>query len=813
MSPQLNAITITDFRSLSGTVTIPLDAPFVLIHGPNGAGKTSVMSALELALTGEVLAMRRTDPSYQAHLQNRGAAYGKIVLAGEGIGSPGRPNHELTIADGLISGEAALTGNLSRFFSERCYLAQATLGRLLEIYQDAKPREDSPLTRFVKDLLGLDHLDALIDGLNPVGNVRNLRRLVPEYAEAERSRDIVEQRLEDSRRRVSELAQEVATLRENTRALLAVLGSEHPLVLGDEAFETIERILSQDPDEPQLVVLTGHRRDLASLMGRLAALLPNERTADQAIAESEVVASAEVLKRWWDEAGRMLESLIDKLRATFPDLPSVASTDPQTAQRTALSRVDADLERCARAIAQDDALAGQIEALDQAVAQSRARIALVDEQLGQVAGDAETLSRALVAILPHVHGESCPVCGRDYREVSTDSLVQRVSSHVVRLTEQADRLQSLGRARVQANNDLTNCERQLEASASQRLTQEVRGALKARVSDLSESRRQLTEVASLADAGSEIIRRAAQTRRRLSEHRSLDTTAAEIRAAVGQLCSALGQQPLANAESIGNAIHRLYDYVTDRERTLNNRQRLRRDALAQYRLLRERDNELRRVTALIARDTKLRIQQEDVFLVVDDRRQAAKAVSRAAAEARTNIVGRVFNSALNKIWRDLFVRLAPTEPYVPAFRLPESPSEPVSAQLETVHRDGGRGGAPGAMLSAGNLNTAALTLFLALHLAVTPQLRWLVLDDPVQSMDEVHIAQFAALLRTLSRQHGRKIIMAVHERPLFEYLALELSPAFAGDRLITVEISRSQTGTSLAEPTYRDWAPDSIVAA
>ena len=56
-------------------------------------------------------------------------------------------------------------------------------------------------------------------------------------------------------------------------------------------------------------------------------------------------------------------------------------------------------------------------------------------------------------------------------------------------------------------------------------------------------------------------------------------------------------------------------------------------------------------------------------------------------------------------------------------------------------------------------------------------------NDPVQSMDEVHIAQFAALLRTLSKQHGRQVIIAVHEKPLFDYLALELSPAFQDDRL------------------------------
>ena len=94
------------------------------------------------------------------------------------------------------------------------------------------------------------------------------------------------------------------------------------------------------------------------------------------------------------------------------------------------------------------------------------------------------------------------------------------------------------------------------------------------------------------------------------------------------------------------------------------------------------------------------------------------------------------------------------------------------------------------MLSAGNLNTAALTLFTALHLSVPAKLPWLILDDPVQSMDDVHIAHFAALLRTLSKEHGRQIMIAVHDRQLFEYLRLELSPAFLGDSLLTLELSR-----------------------
>ena len=124
---------------------------------------------------------------------------------------------------------------------------------------------------------------------------------------------------------------------------------------------------------------------------------------------------------------------------------------------------------------------------------------------------------------------------------------------------------------------------------------------------------------------------------------------------------------------------------------------------------------------------------------------------RSAAAAGADGAAELFNESLNKVWRDLFVRLAPSEPFVPRFRVPDATGARIPINLETVYRSGGIGGTPGAMLSAGNVNTAALTLFLALHLSIEAQLPWLILDDPVQSMDEVHIAQFAVLLRTLSK--------------------------------------------------------------
>jgi len=68
-------------------------------------------------------------------------------------------------------GQSAAFPGAVGFYSERCYLAQATRS-MLEILEDKDARKsDSPLTKFSR-LLGLDHLDALIEGLHDRGDVR-----------------------------------------------------------------------------------------------------------------------------------------------------------------------------------------------------------------------------------------------------------------------------------------------------------------------------------------------------------------------------------------------------------------------------------------------------------------------------------------------------------------------------------------------------------------------------------------------------------------------------------------------------------------
>ena len=76
----LKEMDITNFRSIRGHVHVPLDAQVVLVHGENGAGKTSLLSAIELALTGSVQSLGRADPNYSRQLLHRSTDGGNITV-------------------------------------------------------------------------------------------------------------------------------------------------------------------------------------------------------------------------------------------------------------------------------------------------------------------------------------------------------------------------------------------------------------------------------------------------------------------------------------------------------------------------------------------------------------------------------------------------------------------------------------------------------------------------------------------------------------------------------------------------------------
>jgi exonuclease SbcC len=173
---RLTELVVENFRSISGRCVIPLDGSITLLHGANGAGKTSLLSAIELAATGRVGFLEDQSGDTRSLLRNHDFPLGSVRLSlahrnGTRVGS-------FELNGDQVTGNAALTPEEQTYFLERSFLPQTALGRLLESYTETGKQVDTALVRFVKSLVGLDDLDALIDGLHASGDRRRSKKMV-----------------------------------------------------------------------------------------------------------------------------------------------------------------------------------------------------------------------------------------------------------------------------------------------------------------------------------------------------------------------------------------------------------------------------------------------------------------------------------------------------------------------------------------------------------------------------------------------------------------------------------------------------------
>ena len=809
MSVRLSSILVEDFRSIRGAQRISLDAPVVLIHGPNGTGKTSLLSAIEFGLTGAVASLGRFDPEYLKYLPHRKSVAGRcrVVIEAEAL-EPGRA--ELTCDGTVIEGAALLAASSKRLFTERCYLPQAALGRLLEIYEHQDNRKsDSPLTRFVKELLGLEALDALIDGLTTSRNVTRLRGPAPTFWAARENAPVATKRVADAEKAADDARTALTALETELREKLdGLIPPDAPLTpLG-----LAEALAGQDGDvEARLNDLARHRRNLGAAASQLADAVTSEVQAQHEAAELAAGSARAALEAWQNDIGRELNALFSAIRGRFPKLADTAS-DPASTHAEAVRLVAAEIQRLQLLQAADAADGELITTLDESIRQGVSRLSSIDNELEKGKGADQELAQSLTAISSHIEGDDCPVCGRDFSEVSAIPLASHVSEEVHRLIAAASRVQALVRDRSTTNASVTQAQRQRDDAVARRLSDERRDALKVDLARFTEWRTSLDGSAEAATRGMNLQRQAANAAGALSSLNSRQSALTGLRSELVRHAEALGRPTPPDDQPLQAILTGLTSFVGQAEANAE----AERSRLSEIEALIE---ELSAASAAAGdAETGLKnakVQAENSAAKLEEaesRIASARALATKAEALRTATVRQVFNGELNSVWRELFIRLAPEEEFVPAFALPAASTGPVEAVLETLYRSGGKGGNPKAMLSAGNLNTAALTLFLALNLSAKPVLPWLIIDDPVQSMDDVHIAQFAALLRTLKR-HGRQVILAVHDRQLFDYLALELSPAINGDRLITIELGRTSEGLTTAPWALTAYEPDKAVAA
>jgi exonuclease SbcC len=810
MTFRLKQLTVENFRSIRGRATVDLNAPIVLIHGPNGVGKTSLLSAIELGLTGDVAALSRGDEGFQQHLVHKDSpnGLGSVDLTVSRVDGATHAHVQLSAAG--IDGAGLLSSKDAEFFSNRCYLAQSTLGRLFEVYQsqDAR-RSDTALTKFVRDLLRLDSLDALIDGLIPVGNVSRLRNTAPQFYMARADLPTLQGNLGAAESDVKRLEAELQTLEADIRALSAdVWPADRPIEPEGLVAELSSRRLA---DDRELTDLAGRRREVAVIRAQVAAYATTDAGAQRVAAEQAVAEARAASSAWVTGDGQKLASVLQAMQAKYAEVPPVEN-GAEAAHASALTLLAAEIKRVERVIAGDAANATALAAVEADIFQGQARLGQIDRELVGLAEANQDLASALASLVPHIHTEDCPVCGRDFKEVSEQPLAARLSVRIAELTETAGRLEALSRDRSSSAAAVATATRRADELHALLLAPEALATLKRELAQLEEWHNALAALAEAARAGTRFQLALMRAERDLAELNSRDSALSGNRQQLADQAAFLQLSTPESQETAEVAAVRLLAEIERRAEVMAVRQdRLRRgeDLVRQIAGRRAALESAR--TAAQAR--RRRFEALSAAKKEADRRiDLAKDLADVARRRRTAIVSQVFNNELNTVWRDLFIRLAPEEDFVPRFKLPYVGAGRVEAELETIYRTGGLGGDPRAMLSAGNLNTAALTLFLALHLSVPATLPLLIIDDPVQSMDEVHVSQFAALLRTL-KSANRQVVIAIHERALFDYLTLELSPAFNGDQLITIELTRALGGDTRPIWDLKSFKIDEAIAA
>ena len=809
MAALLRSISITDFRSIRGTVSIPLDASIVLIHGQNGAGKTSLLSGIELALTGAVPSLQRLDENYFAHLVHKDAPAASITIA---VNSPsGELSKTLAIKNAAIQGEPLFNGTDATFFNERCYLAQSTMNRLLELYQGKELKKgDSALTKFVKDLLGLDQLDSLINGLDDAGHLTRLKNALPEYRSSLEEVPTLESRRDSLSVERSHLGNTAAQLHVN-------IGERgNSLAIPSDRLSSIpylQEIASSQADQVQLQRIAQLKRDVVAARTQWEDIRSHASGAAVVEAERTSAKASEVFSRWMETGHAQVAKALLSVRSLVADQPDITVVGPRRALDHATQSIGKELNRVTDLVNRDAEDKIRLSDLDEQIERAAARLEALDEQIAGHLANADLLAQALTSLMPLIDSQKCPVCGRDFGEISSDHLQSHLSAKISTLVESSGRLQGFVRERSEALKLRAEGVRHREVFVNAQLSAEDRTKFSLLRVELEESMRILKGLALVAAEGELLIGNKDAAGRELSELRSKNEQATSFRSRLVSFEAALDLPSPKSSEETETILAHFESVLEERhKRHLHSQEQRTLLALEAASLKKINEQFASMDEQINTSDSRLRRVQQELN-AFQAKMLDARELAKIAKGVRTEIVRSVFSGSLNALWKELFIRLAPNELFVPAFELPEKEDGVVEARLETLYRDGGRGGNPRAMLSAGNLNTAALTLFLALHLSVEEKFPCLIIDDPVQSMDEVHIAQMAALLRTLSRQHGRQVIIAVHEKPLFDYLALELTPASGEERLITVELGASSEGMTFYRHEVIGYSPDKTFVA
>lgn len=176
--------------------------------------------------------------------------------------------------------------------------------------------------------------------------------------------------------------------------------------------------------------------------------------------------------------------------------------------------------------------------------------------------------------------------------------------------------------------------------------------------------------------------------------------------------------------------------------------------------------------------------------------EEGKALQRAAVRAATAVTNRRFDR-LRPIIQDIYGRLAPHPAFTDLLFAVDVYREQSIASPKVSDPESGVGADPLLVFSSAQANVVALSAFLALGWAAREDaMPFLLLDDPLQSLDDVNALGFADLCRHVRAR--RQLIVSTHDKRLAALLERKLAPRRAGDHTMVMRFNAwSRTGPNV----------------
>jgi exonuclease SbcC len=804
------SIKLEGFRSYSGTRDVPLDSEIVLLHGPNGSGKTSFLSGLEAAISGKVQDLAKFESDYPRSLVHVGSQSANVSVTY--VNEQGQTcESSLSIQNGNVELSSPFSTEERNSYTNRCYLSQAKLSRILDIYETFD-EDGMGGVGFLREIFGSDTLENVIEGLTIFKNVRSVAPKSSKYAALAPETGTILNEIGKQKRQLDLLKLDALELFSKCQGLWkSVFNDQLAIEFNRDSIEEclqttqtptpeqnpstllvrFEFLQTQLTSAVNLISLSGGKRELENLE-RLGTTVKTFQ-ARRELEEGPIAILLDTIE------GTLDQLQVYPYRSDKPIEPHLRAQAIEAAFLQEKIRINDDL------IERDES-----EKLRQVLLEKKNQnLAIVnDNSATEVETQKATdLPVALTALLEHVVTDECPVCARDFSETQKGSLRDFFRSRVEGLGISSQAAENKQVAITKAKSELHTLENQIIAIEAKQKAKtksyEILSTAQRQIDNFLENLRANHDALSnLADIYQQI--QSCQDAYILSQTRiqQYKSSVEKILEIAGEIGATITDQ--ASAEFWAPCAVKLQNVIDDFRIRVAARERL----IKALQETLDKMQSLDSVQKLISRNETRRVALERSSAHTQEFVESMRTIRQLALEAQEEIYKTVFSDRLNRLYSDLFMRLVNQEKFLPFIKPPTKHRGRLSTGIMALFQ-GHEFNNARSVLSAGNISTAALSLFLTLNLMERTTHGVLVLDDPIQSIDDIKVSQLARVIRTIAEQTKRQVFLAVHERSLFEGLRIELSPRNSQQTLLVVELENRGQGTDVKTEKI-NWQGDDV---